>query len=720
MDDARARRLLALAEHFSPIMRLNTVSVPRDPFAVVGTRPQLQVDTWANGVLVRSDSVDVVPLPRDSSFFMAQASRECTLESLVTELGPHRAVNAVRDPDQAIDRVLFVDMPGDAPESWIAAERRAGHEDARIFAHPFIHEDGSTTGSDRFQLVLQYWFFYPYNNSVNNHEGDWEFISVIVTTVPAQARAHARTYRAAMLTHDEVERLLTEYPLDSVAIAAVEYQFHHEFLTLDYVSRGIERDSARDRHDHGPRHVWEDRDLVREELDQRLHADEGRLASHPMVYVGGNYKGPGELLAIIPRFYGSLRRDSHASYPFPGTWQTVGPFATTEAVHGDIVPPIHDRADGRVQARVSDDHYLTFPTSRITLLPDWERVEPLLSSNPAAGRQWAWLYLPIRWGFPVSPSLAASAVRHVDFGNVAPLTPTFQETWNHLGPAAGRSRYSPLILRPPVAPTTPWALVRNGWGVLNVPLALWGLMPGYNVVLLELMPWVGGALRVAGLPRPRTYTAERIPHRFTTEGQGAFTEFGGRAFAALLPHDSTSTSADGDWRRMSATGTRFWLNLFFHDRFALENSYSWQHSQVSRDGGAVIGALDLRQLTGGMRYSALSAGDETLHGYVRAGYGWLRYETSDVYVRGVPEQGTRGGHLPLLLPSKTWWPNTWYGGLGMELFSPRNQWLVGRLGFGARVETTAYFKKIRYPKASMQGDVVTRRGDLAFALDFGW
>ena len=719
IDDARARRLLQLAERFSPIMRRNTVSVPRDPFELLGAGSQLQVDTWENGILARVDSVLVGPRAAQRPASPTALVPAQTLESLVAELGPRRTVVSARDPDRATDRVLFLDMPGDDPRSWIRAERSAGREHTKIFAHPFIHEDPSA-GLQRYQLVLQYWFFYPYNNSVNNHEGDWEFISVFVTTTRALRTALPRTNAGAQLTGDDVNHLITDWPLDSTTIGAVEYQFHHEFLTLDYVSRNIERDVLASGHDHGPRYVWEDLDLVHEELDQRLTAAAGKLSTHPVVYIGGNYKGPGELLAVVPRFYGSERRDSHASYPFPGTWQTVGPFATTEAVHGDVVPPIHDGPGVSWENLVTDDRYLTFPASRITLLPDWERVEPLLTTDPAAGRQWSWLYLPIRWGFPVSRSVAASAIGHVDLGNVAPLTPTYQETWNHVGPSAGRTRYSPHVLRTPVAPTTPWALVRNGWGVLNVPLALWGLMPGYNVALLELTPWIAGALRIAGLPRPRTYTSARIPHRFTAEGQGAFTEFGGRAFAALLPHDAASAALDSDWHRTSELGTRLWLDLFFYDRFALENSFSWHRSQISRDAAQVTGALQLQQLTGGIRYSVLSIGDEMLHGYVRGGYGWLRYATSDVRLRGTPVQGVHGGHLPSLLPSASWWPNSWYAGAGAELFSPRKAWLFGRLGFGLRVETTSYFKKVRFPSASAQEDVLTKRGDVATSLVFGW
>ena len=40
-----------------------------------------------------------------------------------------------------------------------------------------------------------------------------------------------------------------------------------------------------------------------------------------MVFVGGNNKGPDELLTFRPTFRGSFKRNSDASHPFPGVWE---------------------------------------------------------------------------------------------------------------------------------------------------------------------------------------------------------------------------------------------------------------------------------------------------------------------------------------------------------------------------------------------------------------
>lgn len=42
-----------------------------------------------------------------------------------------------------------------------------------VYAHPFINNG---------HWVIQYWIFYPYNDWVLNHEGDWEHINVILST----------------------------------------------------------------------------------------------------------------------------------------------------------------------------------------------------------------------------------------------------------------------------------------------------------------------------------------------------------------------------------------------------------------------------------------------------------------------------------------------------------------------------------------------------------
>ena len=726
IDDARGARLMQLAERFSPIIRPNNISVPRDPFDVVGTPAVLHVDRWENAERVASDSLVLRP-----SHLIAQAGTPTQhptpntsvpnthplLRDLYDRHGPlaHRSNIAVPEVDAS--EILFFDLPGDEPRSWIRHARTLRATPSKLFAHPFIYEDRRAAGAARYLLVMQYWFFFSFNNSANNHEGDWEHINVQVTTRERGATS-TRSGIAPTMTRGEIDRMLDPaFPEDSTIIAAVEYHFHHWVMTLDYLNRRVQPDEKADTHRHEQRSVWQDRDHISNAIELRLTAANGRLATHPFIFLGGNHKGPAEMLEIFPRFTWSLRRNSDGAYPFPGTWQTVGPLGVTEQMHGHVVPPLRGDSATPWDSLIADPDYLTYKAGNIVLMPDWEMLEPLLATSDDALARWGWMVMPIHWGFPASRSIGAGAMKHVDMGNVAPHAPTFKAQWNRVGLSADRQRYDPSVLRTPVSPTTPWALVRNGWGFLNIPFAVWGLMPGYNVVMHELMPWAGGTMHTLGLPPPRTFTAASLPHRFTTEGQGPVWEFGGKDLARVLPADSGTNPS---MTRTSDPGLRVWAELFFHDRFALENSYSLQTSTITR--GDVRGKLQQRQLTGGIRYTprALAGYDHSLRIYARAGYGWLSLRAYDVVQADTALGNAREGHVPSILPNQSWWPNTWYAGGGVELFAPPSAWLFEVLGYGLRVESSAYHYRIPANNGVDRGRIGITRQDLAISLIFGW
>ncbi|ODS39475.1 MAG: hypothetical protein A7315_10990 [Candidatus Altiarchaeales archaeon WOR_SM1_79] len=63
---------------------------------------------------------------------------------------------------------------GNDPASWYAAYQTEAEQNNYgdvIYAHIFNHSG---------QIVIQYWFFYPFNDFINNHEGDWEHINVVL------------------------------------------------------------------------------------------------------------------------------------------------------------------------------------------------------------------------------------------------------------------------------------------------------------------------------------------------------------------------------------------------------------------------------------------------------------------------------------------------------------------------------------------------------------
>ena len=85
--------------------------------------------------------------------------------------------------------VLFLDFPGDGPETWkqVYEDEYRRTEPARqngfphAFVHPFVQAVPDSAPHELgYELVLQYWLFYPSNDGANNHEGDWEHLNVVV------------------------------------------------------------------------------------------------------------------------------------------------------------------------------------------------------------------------------------------------------------------------------------------------------------------------------------------------------------------------------------------------------------------------------------------------------------------------------------------------------------------------------------------------------------
>ena len=190
--------------------------------------------------------------------------------------------------------------------------------------HPFITEvPGRGFDQPRHELVLQYWFFYPYNDAGNIHEGDWEHINVVVSP-----RANGKE----PLTDVTMRHLLEQAAApEEFVINRVEYYFHYWVFIADYMKPNLyapraewEREIATLREERvGEREVWR-------QIRRQAYLDEAetRLNLHPIVFIGGDNRGLQQLLAKPSR----LGRASHGSYPFPGLYKDVGPQATGELV----------------------------------------------------------------------------------------------------------------------------------------------------------------------------------------------------------------------------------------------------------------------------------------------------------------------------------------------------------------------------------------------------
>jgi hypothetical protein len=282
---------------------------------------------------------------------------------------------------------------------------------------------------------------------------------------------------------------------------------------------------------------------------------------------------------------------------------------------------------------------------------------------------------------------------------------------------------------------SPFTGLQNGWGILNLPIALSGLIPGMQVVTAQLMPWATGALGILGAPPAKTFYEGRLPQRFTSFGAGRFTQFGGNNFARLLPgggDDSVAAALAGgatidanSYDSRGSSGNRIWMMLHYGDAFAIENTFSMDTARLRyniRDTagevtGTVRGHLARRQLSAGVRVGRTLFTEE-VRGYLRGGYIWTWYALDNTTLNGRPvaTRRTKGGHAPSLIPSEKWWPNSMYGGAGLELFAPKRAWIFGRLGYGIAAEVNM----IAFPMRGERCSCLIKPGEGSLSLVFGW
>jgi len=337
--ESRRADLEELVQRFAPTLVLPS----GDNIGIRGGRAQLlPVHPMIFADTLRLDRVRAAPYQLKD--FQDLPFHELGLDSLLhlVELG----MRSQSDPE--LLEVWYFDFPGTKPREWwdAYARFRAGPDSAAwsrptVFAHPFPDE--------RNRVVIQYWYFYPINDAIANHEGDWEHVNVVLNA-------------------------------DRSGIEEVHYFFHARSVNLP---QGNHRPEVTDR-------------------------------THPVVYVGGRaytiLDYPIRLVA------GDRNSGSHGNFPYPGEWEAVAGLGVTESVSGA----------GRDSARV-----IPYGRFQVVLTPEPSRID--YRRNPEILRKWAWLLLPVHWGFPSAPSMG-SQVHIADVGNRAPYGPAFNAGWNRTSP----------------------------------------------------------------------------------------------------------------------------------------------------------------------------------------------------------------------------------------------------------------------------------------------
>jgi hypothetical protein len=728
MDDKRHDLLLGLAVRFAPYMVRNTTNIPMDFKGFITRRPSfpLYVDTWdvatARGHLLRTDIVDFAALARTPCGGAASARSaarpsdpqdDCRLLDLLHRFGPggtaaDTTAHTAEAPEQHLIPIIYFDFPGQDPASWkaefenlVSGELPRRYETyAKVYAHPFIHEvaDGVQVGA-AYEFVLQYWFFYPYNDSGNKHEGDWEHVNVVVGLLD---------HPGVPLNGAELRDLLAgAVAPDRLVIRRVEYYFHHNVFLIDYTTPNVYQPRAAWAAEVGrmrPERLGEE--WVWTQIRNRAYMDraETRVNTHPLVYIGGDNKGLDQILALP----GGTNRDSHASYPLPGLYKDIGPTGASEEItHGvDFHEVVADSTRGALDRVIRFDD-----PEKIELVPDWEPVWPLVLSDPDVRRQWSWLVLPIQWGYPATKSPFAGVVKHVDTGNLSPLGPSYNGGWNRTGPAPGYYLYEPHLFSSLFAVGYQDNLV-NSMGFLNLTYPTLSLLPPFDLLRHILSLPSRAFRRHRG---PTFFPKDRIPFRVVGISVGVSTNYLGDDFEGLLLLPDQAADIDSIIRRtdsvtikQSATITKAVatygaLHLYIGHRFVSENSLRHSHAALEVDfvlpsrgrAGAVTGDLDMWEYTGSLRYNLLT---EAVQPFVLFGYGLSWYRLTQIAFDGqaIPHQETPWVRRPDLGSPGTLLPNTWHLGAGLELIPIRSyaRTIPRGLDVGIRFDASLYFHRL--------------------------
>jgi alpha-tubulin suppressor-like RCC1 family protein len=203
---------LKLAKRFSPVLAFHSEEVYRPmPADYALERSDLRNQ---NGNLLREGPIQTPPTTDEFQAFLD--NKHIPLgpsgpDGESTRQSPDIAKKAFRSaaddyPETVHARVLYTSSP-DQPEEddrWDAPDTKPPSS-TRIIKDPDVRPPDST--------VIQYWIYYPYNDWINQHEGEWEMVQV---NLPR------------LLGPSDVEK--TDLPVPS----SVFYSIHHGGAALDW------------------------------------------------------------------------------------------------------------------------------------------------------------------------------------------------------------------------------------------------------------------------------------------------------------------------------------------------------------------------------------------------------------------------------------------------------------------------------------------------------
>ena len=711
IDDRRNRTLMDLAVRFAPYLVQNTTNVPLNFDIFIENRNHfaLTIDSWRTSgeEPVWTDSAGVNfsvlgqeacdPALRGNAFARYPdpgddpAIEDCKLLELMDRFTPGAGIVESRDDklirgDPTTFDVLYFNFPGDGERTWVEAYEpeweRTPEERRPAFVHSYVHPFLTEIDAGGYELILQYWFFYPTNDSGMDHEGDWEHMNVVISP-----RSQVEAGLSGGVLSDILDgRISTDGSIaDPLVIKRVDYYFHEFVWPVDFSSPNV----------YLPREEWQadvdsrPKDRFRQDdtwkkVRYMAYADDAETVvnTHPLGYIGADNKGLNQALESP----GGSNQEPHGTYPFPGRYNNIGPGDTTDQVarYVDIREHLRAVADGtapqgptfrnREVIGLADEN-------RLRIVPDWERVVDQARADVRLRRDWAWLLLPARWGYPATESPFAGALKHFNTGNVAPQGPSFNAGWNSTGASAGFHHYEPHSL-PSVFPLHIEDSFRNDLGFLNLTVPLLLNLPPFDFVTRLVAYPFRAAL---GRTDPVYFPQDGLPFRHVGLSSGVFSaktdegfktlllneqqreEFlAGLIFHPLLNGATEGTEVTGGAETLTDYAGPFGQVAFYiGDRIVSENTFrniraDYNVRLVFNDiAPYTYGAkLNYWEYSGGLRFNLRT---EQFQPFLKGGYGWSWYRWENAQSLGVP----------FTEPNSDWftpglWPSVWHYGLGIE------------------------------------------------------
>ena len=129
-------------------------------------------------------------------------------EPTVALRGPWNASDLVKIGPAAEDLAgryeYHLDFPGSALDPGCDYERWARRLTTGSAPTVYAHVAGEPSAPGK--LALQYWFFYPFNDFNNTHEGDWEMIQLVFDAADAARGADRGSRPVGYSSHEGAER----------------------------------------------------------------------------------------------------------------------------------------------------------------------------------------------------------------------------------------------------------------------------------------------------------------------------------------------------------------------------------------------------------------------------------------------------------------------------------------------------------------------------------